>query len=278
MRPIALWSTSSGFWPDMSAVRSLGVALLVAGCSSTAPSTTEFVGSFASSLGDRNSYLALQVFADGDGFLSGRAWSSFSPALIAGVTITGKKTGANLSIVIHPRPPFGLVDWRLDGTLAGDTLQGRFFFERSSAQEVHLLRVATIPLGDYSLSMTGAVQDSTIGSASFSYGGGSFRLVQVLNIPDRSLLIIRWNRRDRPPAGTYAIGGDGGTGPTVEFTYNAGPGFEDETWRIQAGHLVVQESARYVLAGRLDLNGTDPSGRAVRLTGGFSAGCTGNAC
>jgi len=262
----------------MNAARILVAAIAVAGCSSTGPNTVQLLGNFAAPLGDRTSYLAVRMFMDADGNLSGRGWSSYSSTLAAGVTITGTKAGESVSLLMHPKAPLGLVDWRLDGTLTGDTLRGAFFFERNSAQPVELLRVSTIPLGDYSLSMAGALTDSSIGLATFNYGGGSFRLVQFLNVPDRSLLVIRWYRRDLPAPGTYLLAPDGTLGPTAEFTYNPGGGSDDEDYPVQGGRIVVQESARYVLAGRFDLNATDPRGRAVRLTGTFNAGCTGNAC
>ncbi len=259
----------------MNPARALAAAIFAAGCSATGPSSTTLLGSFAAPLGDRTSYLAVQLYEDGDGFLAGRGWSSYSPSLMARVTVSGTRAGANLSLVIHPTPPFGLVDWRLDGTLAGDTLRGSFFFERSNAQQVELLRVASIPLGDYSLTLNGAVQDSAAGIAVFNYGGGNFRLVQLLNVPDRSLLVVRWNRRDLPAPATYALSSDGATGPAVEFTYNSEPGAADQEFQVLGGSIVLQQSARYVLAGRFDLNATDPAGRAVRLTGTVQRGLYG---
>jgi hypothetical protein len=254
----------------------VGAILLLAGCS-TGPSGIARLGDFGSPLGDRTSYLAFRLFEQ-DGQLSGRAWSSYSSTLIARVTVTGTHQGSEVVLAIHPQPPIGLVDWRFAGTLERDTLKGVFSFAGTDAQSVELARVRTIPLGDYSLKMTGAVADSAEGWATFGYGGGSFRLVQTFTIPDRSLMVVFWNRRDRPAPGTYPVTPEGGAPPSVRFDYRPPNGIADVSYQVQSGTLMIEESDRYVLAGRYQITVAEPEGRLVTLTGVFNAGCTGNAC
>ncbi len=251
--------------------------LILAGCGSTGPGRTELLGSFGAPLGDRTSYLAFRLF-ETEGRISGRAWSTYSTALIAGATVSGTRTGPAITLTIHPRPPFGLANWGFQGSLAGDTLKGIFSFAGTDAQEVELPRVRTIPLGDYSIAASGAVTDSSTGFAVFHYGGGSFRLVQVFTVPDRSTMVIFWNRRDRPPPGSYPVSTDGGPPPSAQFAYRADVLSPEVPYQVQNGTVTIEESDRYVLAGRFTVTARDPEGRLVTLRGVFSAGCTGSAC
>lgn len=255
---------------------SVGLLVLLLACQSTEPSR-RLLGNFASPLRDRTSYLALQIYDD-DGRLSGRGWSSYTLTLIAGVTLSGTRSDSTIALVVHPRPPIGLVDWRFDGVLVRDTLKGIFSLPGTDAQQVELPRVATIPLGDYSVVATGQGTDSTSGYSYFNYGGGSFRLLQVLAAPDRSVMVITWNRRDLPLPGRYPVSTDGAGAPSVSFVYTTAPGAPEATYRILSGEITIQESDRYVLSGRFTMTVEHPEGRVLTLNGVFNSGCTGTAC
>jgi hypothetical protein len=255
---------------------SAGALLLLVACESTGPST-RFLGYFASPLRDRTSYLAFQIF-DTDGRLSGRGWSSYSTTLLAGVTLSGTLTDSSVALAIRPRPPLGLVDWRFEGSLAGDTLKGVFSLPGTDAQRVEMPRVSTIPLGDYVIVATGPGVDSTRGFSTFSYGGGSFRMVQVLSVPDRSVMVISWNRRDLPAPGRYAVSPEGGEAPAVRFVYAPAPGAPEVVYQVQSGVITIQQSDRYVLVGRYLMTVAHPDGHLLKLAGVFNSGCTGNAC
>ena len=243
-------------------------------CQSTEPS--RFVGNFASPLRDRSGYLAFQLY-ENDGHLSGRAWSSYSTTLLAGVTLIGTRIDSTIDLTIRPRLPQGLLNYQFEGVLVRDTLQGAFSL-LSDAQQVTMTRVGTIPLGDYVITVTASPTDSTAGYSTFNYGGGSFRLQQFFIVPDRSVMVITWNRRDRPAPGRYPVTAEGGEAPSVRFVYAPAAGAPEATYQIQSGVITIQESERYVMRGRFTMTAADPEGRVVRLTGVFNSGCTGNAC
>lgn len=257
-------------------VSSAALLVLLLGCQSTEPSR-RLLGNFASPLRDRASYLALQIYDD-DGHLSGRGWSSYSATLLAGVTLSGSRTDSTVVVVVHPRPPIGLVDWRFDGILVRDTLKGIFSLPGTDAQRVEMPRVGTIPLGDYSVVATGQGTDSTSGYSTFNYGGGSFRLLQSLNVPDRSVMVIFWSRRDLPLPGRYPVSNEGGVAPSVRFIYTSFPGAPEAVYRVLSGEITIQESDRYVLSGRFIMTVEHPEGGVLTLNGVFNSGCTGNAC
>jgi hypothetical protein len=254
---------------------SAAALLVLLACQSTEPS--RFVGNFAAPLRDRSGYLAFQIY-ENDGHLSGRAWSSYSTTLLAGVTLNGTRIDSTIDLTIRPRLPQGLVNYRFVGTLAGDTLKGVFSLPGTDAQQVTMPRVGTIPLGDYVITVTGSPMDSSAGYSTFNYTGGSFRLLQFLFVPDRSVMVITWNRRDRPVPGRYPVTAEGGEAPSVRFDYAPASGAPEASYQIQGGVITIQESERYVMRGRFTMTAADPEGRVVTLTGVFNSGCTGNAC
>jgi len=250
--------------------------LLLAACQSTGPSQ-RLVGNFAAPLRDRTSYLAFQIYED-DGHLSGRGWSSYTSTLLAGVTLSGSRSDTSVVLSIHPRPPLGLTDWRFEGSLVRDTLKGIFSLPGTDAQLVELPRVRTIPLGDYSVVVTGPGIDSTRGYSTFNYGGGSFRLVQLFFVPDRSVLLVSWGRRDLPVPGRYAVSADGGAAPSMQIVYASAAGAPEATYQVRSGTITIEESDRYVVTGRFQITAAGPEGQLITLTGVFNSGCTGNAC
>lgn len=255
---------------------SAGLLILLLACQSTEPSG-RLLGNFASPLRDRTSYLAFQIYDD-DGRLSGRAWSSYTTTLLAGVTLSGTRNDSTVALVVHPRPPIGLVTWRFDGILVRDTLKGTFSLPGTDAQQVEMPRVGTIPLGDYSVVATGQGTDSTTGYSTFNYGGGSFRLLQSLSVPDRSVMVVFWSRRDLPPPGRYPVSNEGGVAPSVRFVYASAVGAPEATYRVLSGEITIQESDRYVLSGRFTMTVEHPEGGVLTLNGVFNSGCTGSAC
>lgn len=259
-------------------MRASSAALLLGllACQSTGPSG-RLVGNFAGPLRDRSGYLAFQLY-DNDGQLSGRGWSSYSTTLLSGVTLIGIRIDSTIDVTIRPRLPQGLVNYRFQGTLAGDTVKGVFSLPGTDAQQVIMPRVGTIPLGDYVITVTGSPRDSGAGYSTFNYGGGSFRLQQFLIVPDRSVMVIAWGQRDRPAPGRYAASPEGGPGPSVQFVYSPAPGAPEATYLLQSGAITIQESERYVMRGRFTMMVADPEGRVIRLNGVFNSGCTGNAC
>ncbi|MGQ0704230.1 MAG: hypothetical protein ACT4PM_13985 [Gemmatimonadales bacterium] len=253
--------------------------LLAAACGSTEPEMRSGIeGNFGTPLADRNGYLAVSLFERG-GFVTGRAWSNFSGTLIGGATVTGEWNPPDVALDIHPLLPFGVVDWHLVGQLQGDTLKGEFSTSGLNPQRVELPRVRSVPSGQYTLAISGAVADTARGWAVFSYGGGSFRLVQVFTIAagSGSSMVVFWQQRDRPAPGTYPVSAEGGPAPAVRFAHQAPEGPELR-YTVQDGRLVIETSERYVLAGRFLMTASDTAGRIVTLHGIFSAGCSSNAC
>ncbi|HLB54667.1 MAG TPA: hypothetical protein VJK71_06135 [Gemmatimonadales bacterium] len=262
----------------MRASRTGLLALALAACGSTDPSgRLPLHGRFGAPFADRTAYLALSLF--GDATVSGRAWSNYNPSLIAGATITGRYDPPMVTLDIHPDIHFGVLDWRLVGTLERDTLKGVLTFAGTNAQRVELPRVKAIPLGDYSQRISGAVQDTSTGWATFNYGGGSFRLIQVFSVQDQSFtsMVVFWNRRDRPPRGVYELSEEGGPPPSVRFVFRA-VGGQDVRYTLREGKLLINESERYVLAGQYRMTATDPEGRVVTVRGTFNSGCASPTC
>ncbi|HLG06279.1 MAG TPA: hypothetical protein VI383_09025 [Gemmatimonadales bacterium] len=264
----------------MPAARTLVLLFLLlagTGCG-TEPSDRRRLGLFGGPLADRTAYLALGLTVE-KGLLSGRAWSSYSQSLTARAQVIGRYDPPAVTLTIQPSVRYGLRDWYFEGELEGDTLRGILSQPGTFPQPVELVRAEAIPLGDYSLKITGAVEDSATGWAQFNYLGGSFRLVQIFAIQDRTVasMAVFWYSRDRPRPGTYAVSAEGGPAPAVRFSiFNAAGSEVRHT--VRSGYLVIEESGRYVLAGRFLMTATDPVGREVTLHGVFSSGCTSNAC
>jgi hypothetical protein len=261
----------------MRAASSLVLGLLLGGCgAATEPGAKALHGSFGTPIQDRTGYLAFSLRGSGEA-LTGRAWSSYSTSLLGGATLTGSYDPPEVHLII--RPLLNPTTWRFDGTLEGDTLKGRFGFFGQTIEAVELPRVDTIPLGEFSMHVTGALQDDGVGSAWFTYSVGVFQLVQSFQIESAATVVLQvfWRRRDLPPRGTYQLSEEGGTAPTVVFLY-APPLGEIERYSVQGGSLTLGLSTRYALAGSYVLSATSPAGAAITVSGKFSAGCTGSSC
>lgn len=257
----------------------LAAALIASGCGTTEPKGLGLLrGTFGTALADRSAYLGLRLFGI-RGNVYGRAWSNLSPALVAGATVSGRYDHPDVTLNIQPDLHFGLVNWRFEGQFENDTLKGSFSFAGTNSQRVELPRVNAIPLGDYSLKITGAVSDSSFGWAMFNYSGGSFRLVQVFTIQDQSFssMVVFWNRRDLPSPGRYEVSPEGGPAPAIRFTYQTGA-TPLVRYTVQSGELVIEESDRYLLTGHYLMTAGDSVGRVITLRGVFSSGCASTAC
>jgi hypothetical protein len=260
----------------MRGARAVVLGFLLAACGSTEPAGVALRGSFGTPIQDRTGYLAFSIQGPGDA-LTGRAWSSYSSSLLGGATLTGSYDPPEVHLLIHPL--LNPTTWRFDGTLEGDTLKGRFGFFGQTIEAVELPRVDTIPLGEYSMSVTGAVHDAGAGSAWFTYSVGAFQLVQSFQIDAAATVVMQvfWRQRHLPSRGTYQLSEEGGAAPTVVFLYGPPLG-ELERYTIQGGSLTLGLSSRYALAGSYLLSAKSPAGAAITVTGKFSAGCIGNSC
>lgn len=261
-----------------SAAPTLAVLLgALLGCDSTGPGAAgSLTGSFGTPIQDRAGYFALNLEQHGSR-VSGRAWSTFSPTLLGGATVSGSFEPPTVSLVIHPR--LGLSDWTFEGTLVGDTLKGSFGLAGSFEEVVELPRVDTIPLGEYSMSVSGAVRDSAIGSAWFTYAGGSYLLQQRFDIfsLSGSAMQVFWRRRDLPPRGTYQLSSTLGPAPTAQFSFRE-PGGQDVPYTLQNGSITIALSTRYALAGSYSFTATSAAGAVVNVKGKFSSGCWSTSC
>ena len=251
--------------------------LLLAACGTTEPDAAGLLrGSFGTPIQNRSGYLGLSLHRSGQG-LSGWAWSTFSPSLLGGATVTGSYDPPTVHHALHPR--LTLTEWQFDGILVGDTLKGQFGFGGNVLESVELPRVDTIPLGEYSMSITGSVHDTAIGSAWFTYSGTTFQLTQSFQIQSVAvgIMTVAWKRRDLPGPGTYALSAEGGPGPSVIFLY--GPP-EDQPLRysLQSGTITISVSSRYALAGSYTLSATSPAGAPITAKGKFSSGCWSTSC
>ncbi len=260
----------------MRAVSGAGL-LLLAACNSTGPHRAVPLGSYGGPLADRTSYLGLTL-VEREGRFSGVAWSSFSASMIAGGRVSGLRDGNRLLLAIQPRSPFGLVNWGFEGVLERDTLKGVITFAGTEAQRVELPRVPAIPRGSYSLRLQGALNQNLEGAAVFNYGGGSFRLIQVFTVLDRSSMVVFWQQRERPLPGSYPASAEGGPAPSVRLVLSPSLVEPGVTWTVTGGRIVIEESERYFLAGQFSLTATGPEGLTLTATARFHAGCTGNAC
>lgn len=265
------WPSNKESCPELPVASLLLLAIACAG-DGTGPITQGLTGSYAASFNAQAEVLTVHLRADG-GAISGFGWSTISEAALSGMSITGTYSGSVVQFDLLPSQ--GLGPWHFVGELRSDTLRGDFALVPGAGFQVALPRVDTVPTGQTSLDVSGALNLTLSGGAVFGYEGSGSQIALAIRSTGTTYYWTRivWTRSTVPPPGTYSIGNQGGIDPTGSFVRYA-PAMDPRALPITNGTIVVEASDRFALIGRLDLSILDPATSLPSIVrGSFSAGC-----
>lgn len=251
-----------------------GVAAVVFGCTSTEPRQPAGLnGNFGST--SSSGWLGVTL-RESAGLVTGTGWSAGGKLRFGG-TITGTYQAPAVQFDLVTRQ--GGETWRFSGTFERDTLRGDFAQIPFQGALVELARTDTVPTGEYTLHLTGAITADLVGAPAFFSvpSSNGFALSFESAGPPLYQVTIFWEGGNRPQAGGYPLSFGPGASPLAGVYRYEAPGFVHLP--PISGTLTLDVSTRRAMIGRFELVVTDPAtGGIVTARASFSAGCTGNAC
>jgi len=255
----------------------LVAAAAICGCNSTGPAV--HVG-LNGNFGSTTNYGWVGVtLRESGGIVSGTGWSSLTDKLQRGATVAGTYQAPVVQFDVAARG--GGETWHFSGTFERDTLRGDFGLLSTPGFPIELTRIDTVPSGEYTLHLTGAITADFVGTPGFASIPLTNTFAIVLEPPGPPLYQVNfhWNGRDRPPAGVYPLSFGPNANPRGRVFRYDGSDPNSIELPAQRGTLWLDVSTRWAMIGRFDFTLTDPANNGtVTARANFSAGCVGSTC